>query len=137
VPITITCDELVPAQVMYDFNSNFSLQAGYVPAPGSLGAEAVAENGIACSWINLTGGQTIEVTAAHLSAAQLAQRSNDLVATSNPVPTYEVEGYFIVEGGVGVAQAFDPPYWVTASSVVFFEPGDVTPIMAAALAALG
>lgn len=136
-PITITCNELVPPQAMYDFNPNFALQADYTPAAGSLAAEAVAEKGIACSWINLTSSETIEMSAAHLPEAQLEQRSNDLVTTSNSVPTYEVEGYFIVEDGVGTAQAFDPPFWITATSTAFFEPGDVAPLMAAAVAALG
>ncbi|MFM9877277.1 MAG: iron ABC transporter ATP-binding protein [Rhodoglobus sp.] len=135
-PITIGCDELVNAQVMYDFNPNFALQNDYTPAAGSLGAQAVAAQGIACSWVNLTSGETIEISAAHLPTDQLEQRSNELVATSNTVPTYDVEGYFIVEGGVGTAQAFDPPYWVTATSVAFFEPGDAAPLMAAALGAV-
>jgi hypothetical protein len=136
-PITISCDELTPAQVMYDYNPNFALEAGFTPARGSLGAEAVAEKGIACSWLNLTSSQTIEITAAHLPTAALDQRKNDLITTSNSVPTYLVEGYFIVEGDVGTAQAFSGPFWITASSVTFFEPGEVAPLIAAAIAALG
>lgn len=128
---------MVPPQVMYDYNPNFALESDYTPAAGSLAAQAAAEKGIACSWINLTSGQTIEMSAAHLPATQLEQRSNELVTTSNSVPTYEVEGYFIVNGAAGTAQAFDPPYWITATSTAFFEPGDVAPLMAAAVAALG
>jgi hypothetical protein len=37
---------------------------------------------------------------------------------------------------VGTAQAFDGPYWITSVSPVFVEPGDVTPLIAAAVGAL-
>lgn len=136
VPVTISCDELVSPQVMYDYNSNFALQADFTPADGSLAAQSLAEMGVACSWVNLTSGQTIEMSASRPPATQLEQRKNDLVSSSNSVPTYDVEGYFLLEGGVGTAQAFDGPYWIASVSAAFFEPGDVTPLMAAAIGAL-
>lgn len=137
IPVTITCDQLVDAQAMYDFNPNFSLLADYAPASGSLGAQAVEQEGIACGWVNQTSGETIEISVAQLPDAELTTLKNDLVMSSNSVPTYDVEGYFEVESGVGAAQAFPDPYWLTASSTYFFEPGDAQPLIAAAITALG
>lgn len=136
-PVTIACDQLISPQAIYDYNPNFSLQADYTPAAGSLGAQAVDREGIACSWVNQTSGETIEVAVAHLAEDGLTALKNDLVMTSNSVPTYDVEGYFAVDGGLGVAEAFPDPYWLTATSTGFFEPGDAQPLIAAAIAALG
>ncbi len=137
VAVTVGCDELVTAQELYDYNPNFALQAQFSPTPGSLAAEAVAAKGVACSWVNLTSGETIVMAVAHLGDAALTARANELVVSSNSVPTYEVEGYFLLDGGVGTAQAFKSPYWISATSTYFFEPGDVAPLMANALSALG
>jgi len=136
VPIVIDCEQLVPAQVMYDFNSNFALEAQFTPAEGTPGADAVAELGIACSWVNLTSGQTIEIAAAQPAPSRLEARRIEVAAFSNTVPTYEVEGYFIFEDGLGRADAFDGPFWISMTSDAFLEPGEVTPLMAAAVAAL-
>jgi len=137
IPLTITCDQLIPAQAMYDYNPNFSLKADYKPASGSLAAEVVAQKGLACAWVNQTSGDLIEVSVAHLPAAHLEQLKNTLVTTSHSVPTYDVEGYFQLDGSIGQAQAFPDPYWLVATSTAFFEPGDAQPIVAAAISALG
>lgn len=137
VPIGIDCDALVTAQAMYDFNPNFALQSDFAPTAGSPGAEAVADSGIACSWVNLTSGQTIEISAAQPGPSELEARRSEVAASSNSVPTYIVEGFFILADGIGRADAFDGPYWVTMTSELFFEPGDVAPLMAAAVGALG
>lgn len=136
IPVTITCNQLITPQAMYDYNPNFSLKASYQPASGSLGAQVATQKGLACGWINQTSGVLIEVAVANLPAAHLTQLKNTLVSTSHSVPTYGVEGYFIVNGKTGEAQAFQDPYWIVATSTAFFEPGDAQPIIAAALAAL-
>lgn len=137
VPVTLTCDELVSPQVMYDFNQNVALLASFSPEPGTPASEAVARGGIACRWTNQSSGEAIDIAVANLTPDELTTRKNDLVTTSNSVPTYEVEGYFSATGGVGEAQAFSDPYWITAESVTFAEPGDPAPLIAAAIAALG
>lgn len=136
-PITISCDQLVSGQAMLDYNPNYTLKADYTPAAGSLGAQALEADGIACAWVHGSNGSLIEVSAADLPAEQLNAIMNELVTSSNPVPTYGVEGYFRSDSGVGVAQVASGSYWITASSVAFFEPGDVTPVMEAAIASLG
>lgn len=136
-PVTVTCNELVTPQAIYDYNPNYSLKADYKPAGGSLAAQVVTQRGLACAWVNQTSGELIEVSVANLPDAHLTQLKNDLVTTSHSVPTYDVEGYFKMNGSTGEAQAFSDPYWIVATSTAFFEPGDAQPIVAAAITALG
>lgn len=136
-PVTIACDSLISPEAMYDYNPNFVLETGIAPPAGSLAAEAVEAQGVFCRWINTSSGETIDVSVASPSPAALTARANELVGSSNPVPTYEVEGYFEIDGGVGIAQAINAPYWVAMVSPVFLEPGDAAPLMIAAVTALG
>jgi hypothetical protein len=135
-PVTISCEQLLPADAMYAFDPNFSLQPSFTPAAGSLAAQALADDGIACQWVHQTSGVTIELSAAQPSPKALNDRMNDLVMTSNSVPTYQVEGYFQLKGSSGEAEAFPLPFWVSAVSPAFFEPGDAAPIVAAMVDAL-
>lgn len=137
IPMSIPCTELITPQAMYDYNPNFGLEAGHQPVSGSLAAAVLKQNGVACSWINQTSGQRIEIAVAKLPEAHSTALKNELVTTSHSVPTYRVEGYFTLNGSVGEAQAFPDPYWVVATSTAFFEPGDVAPLMASAIKALG
>lgn len=134
--VTVACDDLISPQTMYDFNPNFVLESGVSPAAGSLAAEAVASGGVFCRWINGSSRETIDLSVASPAPDALTARANDLVTSSNPVPTYEVEGYFHLSGSIGVAQAITPPYWVAMVSPAFLEPGDAAPLMISAITAL-
>lgn len=136
-PLTIGCDALITGQNMYDFNPNYAVKPDYSPAAGSPAAEAVARGGIACAWVNLTSGDVVEVAAAQPAPEKLTALANDLVMSSNSVPTFGVEGYFISANGVGSADAFTGPYWITAAAASFLEPGDAEPLMRAAINNLG
>jgi len=137
VPIAIGCDALITPDAIYDYNPNYSLDTAYAPADGTEAAEVAKLDGLTCSWVNQTSGVAIEVAVAQLSDADLTALKNKFVTESNSVPTYRVEGYFQLVDAAGQADAFDGPYWITASSADFFEPGDAEPIIAAAIAGLG
>jgi len=141
IPVTIDCNTLITPQAIYDYNPNFGLSESYKPAAGTEAADILGADGLACAWINQTSGEVVEVAVANLPAEQLTQLKNDFVTTSNSVPTYgdptKIEGYFEVVGGIGQAQAFAGPYWISAASASFFEPGDAQPVVAAAIAGLG
>jgi hypothetical protein len=122
---------------MYDYNPNFGLDNGYIPKAGSTAAKISGLNGLTCSWVNQTSGARIAVSVANLPDSTLTDIKNGLVSSSNSVPTYEVEGYFKLAGGVGAADAFSGSYWISASSTEFGEPGDAASIIAAALSGLG
>jgi hypothetical protein len=122
---------------MYDFNPNFGLQAGFTPKSGTAAATAVANKGLACSWMNQTSRETIEVSVANLPRAQIAAMKAKLSASSTPVSTFAAPGYFEVTGGVGQAESFDGTFWVAARSAFFTEAADAVQIVDAALESLG
>ncbi|MGV8969481.1 MAG: hypothetical protein ACOH1J_03435 [Microbacteriaceae bacterium] len=136
-PIAIGCDALVSPQTIYDLNPNFGLDPTQVPPAGSQGATIAGYQGLTCIWINETSGEKLTVAAAQLPAEVLTGIGNNLVETSNSVPTYGVEGYFQLVGEAGEAEAIAGSFWVVAVSTSFYEPGDAAPIMAAALSGLG
>jgi len=136
-PVTIDCDELISPDAMYAFNPNFGLSESYKAAAGTEAATIVEAKGLACQWVNQTSGEIVQVAVADLPAEQITALKNNYVMNSNSVPTYGVEGYFQVEGTVGVAEAFSDSYWISATSDFFLEPGDAEPIISAALAGLG
>lgn len=139
IPFDIACDSLLTAQQVYDFNPNFGTNPDYSPASDSLAQDAVENNaGTACSWLNQTSGETIDIAVAALPAPTSEEYKNALVMNSNFVPTYGDEAYFEVDGsGAGVAQVFSGQYYIAAVSTVFYEPGDAEPIVDAVIANLG
>ena len=137
VPVAIDCDTLITPEALADYSPGFSLDDAYTPADGTEAAEVAKLDGLTCSWVNQTSGVSIDVAVAQLPEAELTALKNTFVTESTSVPTYTVEGYFEVLDSLGQADAFSGPYWITASSIDFYEPGDAEPIIAAAVAALG
>lgn len=135
-PIDVSCDDLVSADTLYVYNPNFSSAGDFTPDAGSAAADAVSYQGVACRWVNATSGETIDLSVARLDTSTLTDLKNDAFATSEAVPTYGDEAYFSLDGDVGTATVFQGDYWLVATSVYFFEPGDAVEIVDAALAAL-
>lgn len=139
-PITLSCDELLTPQDIYDFNPNVSTDPGFVPAEDSLAAAAVADSGIACGYLHQTSGELMNFALSQPSPEQLTLALNAAATASQPVPTYgappAVTGFFRVVGGAGEVQVFTPTHWLTASSTMFFEPGDADTLVRAALSHL-
>ncbi|WP_167047871.1 iron ABC transporter ATP-binding protein [Salinibacterium sp. ZJ454] len=140
VPITLSCDEVLAPQAVYDYNPNFGTDPNYAPADGSLAASIVGYSGLACGWVNQTSGETFEVAVAELPDAALDTFKNQAGAQSTMVPTYGhgggFEGYFTVNYGVGEARVFTGSNWIVVSSTAFYEPGDAIPIVEPVVAAL-
>lgn len=137
IPLDIACDQLISPDAMYTFDPNLSSLGSFVPDAGTPAASAIAAGGVACRWVHDTTGATLDVSAAELPESVSTDLKNELVLSSNSVPTYGVEGYFQQVSGVGQAQAFPDPYWVTVVSSLLFEPGDAAPLVAAAISGLG
>jgi len=134
----VSCDDLISAQDMYDYNSNFSLTDDYSPAAGSDAATIVNDyQGVACRWVNDSSGEKIDIAVASLQDYTLTDLKNGLINSSTSVPTYDVEGYFTTVKKIGQADAFSDPYWISADSDYFLEPGDASPLIADVVAALG
>lgn len=129
--LNLECLDILSLEDVYEFNPNYGSDPGFTPE--GTPSDMVSIGGVACGWVNQTSGDTFSV-----SVAQPDTASRDLVlnATANmfeAVPTYgtppEVEGYFGLESGVGVATVFSGDYWIELRSEAFFEPGDVTPLV--------
>lgn len=135
-PVEATCNELVSADTVYQFNPNFVGIHDFTPQSGSIAASAVAYEGVACRWQNETNGQNIDVSVAQLDDETLTALKNAAFTESQMVPTYGTEAYFLVDGGVGTAQVFQGPFWIVAESPAFFEPGDATEFVESVIATL-
>jgi hypothetical protein len=135
-PVSIKCHTLVPTSVVTQLDPAFTTVKGWTPAAGTPSARLAALNGTTCDWTT-TGGDVLEVSVAKPSAADATALKNDLVLRSQSVPTFGGEAYFQVVDHVGQADVFRGRTWVFLRSNKFFEPGDASAVVAAALKALG
>ena len=133
-PLAIRCADLVDPDVIYAFDPNYALLDDWTPAAGSVGAEAVAADGVACHWVRESGMGTIDVSVARLSESEIVDKKNTAFTESQMVPTYGDEAYFDAE--TGTATVFQGPYWLVLSSPAFAAPGEATGIVQSALDAL-
>lgn len=136
VPFEIACDAMLTADQVYAFNPNFGSAPDYEPS-GSGVAGVVEAEGSACGWSNQTSGEVIEVGVATLPPNAFERQVGEAAMSSNAVPTYgtppDVEGFFLLSGGVGQAQVFTGEYWVVVESESMFEPGDAQQLVASVL----
>lgn len=139
-PITLSCDQLLTSQDLYDFNPNFGVAPGYSPKAGSAEAAAVADGGIACGWSNQTSGDVIELAVSQPSPAHVTELRTRAAASLTAVPTFgtppAVDGFFLEEDGAGSLAVFTEKYALVGSSVAFFEPGDAAKLVQTALSHL-
>ncbi|MBT2503338.1 hypothetical protein [Curtobacterium sp. ISL-83] len=137
-PVTQTCNQLVPAGALAVYGKTFVPDTASTPAKGSPAAVIAAQRGRVCSWRAADDATvTITLAVAHLPEKSLTNLKDALFQRGGSVPTYRVEGYFSLTDGVGRADAFADPYWITTSSTLFTEPGGAQPVVDAARAALG
>lgn len=136
-PVTVDCNTLVSPQVVYDYNPNYGHQPDFTPTAGTDVATIAANQGVVCNWVNQTSGETFVVAVARLAPGDLATIRDGLAVSSKPVAGPGDAAFFTASGGLGVAEVFAGPYWLVAASPAFYEIAEVTPILDAALAALG
>ncbi|HEY0248442.1 MAG TPA: arginyl-tRNA synthetase [Gryllotalpicola sp.] len=134
-PVTLPCSSLTPAQVMYDFNPNFGLDAIFTPKSGTAAARAVADRGIACNWTNQTSGDTITFSVARPAASELTTLKT-AAAAGTSAAGYGDAAWFSSAGQVGRVDVFRGDYWLTVSSVYFGSAADASSLLSAALSAL-
>lgn len=139
-PFTVDCDDLLDAGSLSSYYPALTpVPADDVRGDESRDGEALEvvarADGTTCTWQDADGA-TITVGVARFDDESLNELANDLVATSNSVPTFGVEGYFDTPGGVGTAEAFSSPAFVVARSTTFLEPGDAEPVVSGVVSAL-
>lgn len=131
-PVSIACSTLVPAQVMYDFNPNFSLQAAYAPKSGTPEYAAAADKGTACNWVNDSSGETLTVAVARPGSVEFASLKSS-AASGTTAPGFGDAAYF----SGGRLQIFSGAYWLTTASTYYSTADDASSIAKAALGNLG
>lgn len=131
------CDELAPEATVTAAYPGMTATSKPRAPKKSDAAVIGSYDGTVCSWKN-DSGTTMTLAVGRFSDASLTTLKNSLVTSSNPVPTYQGEGYFDLDGATGTAEAFTGDYWIVATSAdpVFAEPGGAEPLVDAAIAAL-
>lgn len=135
-PVSIKCHTLVPTAVVAQLDPDLTTVKGWTPTAGTPSARLSDLKGTTCDWTT-TAGDLLEVSVAKPSKADSTALKNDLVLRSQSVPTFGGEAYFQVVDHVGQADVFRGRTWLFVRSNKFFEPGDASAIVAAALDALG
>ena len=134
-PVTIGCNSLISAQAMYDFNTNFGLDTGFMPRAGSAAAIAVADGGVACNWINQTSGDTVTFSVARPGTDKLLALKST-AASGTPVSGVGDAAYFRTVSGSGRVDVFSGDYWLVGTSVYFSSASEAAHLLKVALGAL-
>jgi hypothetical protein len=125
-----TCAELLPADALAVYGKTFTLDDDFTPERGTPAARIAEQRGRVCHWSATDDASTtITVAVADLPEKSLTNLKDALYERGGSVPTYRVEGYFSLTDGVGRADAFADPYWITATSTLFTEPGGAQPVV--------
>jgi len=135
-PVALKCKQLVPTDVLQALDPAFAVERGWVPGADDPMARLEALHGTTCRWTT-DAGDVLEVGAAKPSELDATALKDDLVLRSQSVPTYGGEAYFQVVDHIGQADVFRGRTWLFVRSNRFFEPGDASAIVAAALDGLG
>ena len=135
VAVAIPCSALVSEQTIYNFNPNFTRKTTFSPASGSAAAQAVANLGIACGWVNNTSSDTVTISVAKPGPATLTALKAS-ASDGTAVAGLGDKAYFSLSGGVGRIDAFKVKYWLTATSTYFSSAEDAATLMRSAVSAL-
>ncbi|WP_439691756.1 hypothetical protein ACRQ4B_12570 [Curtobacterium sp. SP.BCo] len=128
--VTQRCADLLPVGALTVYGKTFEPVRDYEPDKGSPAARIAQQRGRACQWqATDDASTTITLAVANLPEKSLTNLKDALYERGGSVPTYRVEGYFSLADGVGRADAFADPYWITASSTLFTEPGGAQPVI--------
>lgn len=128
--VTQTCAELLPAESLAVYGKTFESVPSYRPEKGTPAATIAKHRGRVCRFAATDDpATTITLAVANLPEKSLTNLKDALYGRGGSVPTYRVEGYFSLTDGVGRADAFADPYWITATSTLFTEPGGAQPVI--------
>lgn len=126
--MTIACTDILTAQQVYDYNPNYVATNSYKPGPGTLGAQAAADQGRVCGWLNETSSVELEVAVAQPAPGVLTTLKSGAAAGTAVQLGGGVTGYFRTSNGIGQLQAFARGYWVIVSSADVASESDADPI---------
>lgn len=136
-PVQIPCTTLVSNDTVYQYGPIYSAKSPFTPPPGSAAAQARADRGTVCEWINTSSGTTIDLSVGRYSGATLAAQKRASADGAQSASGWGGDvGYFATSGGIGVATAFVGGYWLVTASPEFGSAADADPFMTSAVTAL-
>ncbi|MBI5160974.1 MAG: hypothetical protein HY996_06135 [Micrococcales bacterium] len=137
IPVDIACSTLVSNDTVYQYGPIYSAKSPFTPPEASAAAQARADRGTTCEWINTSSGTTIDVSVARYRVATLGEQKAASAAGATTVSQWGGDaGFFRAQDGTGVATAFVGDYWIVASSVEFGAAADADPFVRSAVAAV-
>lgn len=132
-----SCADLLPAEALAVYGKTFRQDTDWRPGKGTPAATIERQRGRVCRFVATDDpGTTVTLAVAHLPEKSLTTLKDALYDRGGSVPTYRVEGYYALADGVGRADAFPDPYWITTESTLFTEPGGAQPVVDAVRAVL-
>lgn len=136
VALDLSCDDLLGAEAVYDFNPTFADIGAWDPDAGTVAADSRASGGVACRWVGESSGATLDVSAARFAADRIAAAKADADAAGDPVDGGDEAYFWVADDGRGTLVVFDGDARVAIESGYLVEPADVRPLVDEALAAL-
>ncbi|WBU38273.1 hypothetical protein [Homoserinibacter sp. YIM 151385] len=131
--LRISCEQLVPAELVYGFNPNFALLDDWTPETGSPGAAALAADGTACRWQHESSADTIDVAVAQPGPDAGLLRG---AIAGTAVPGLGEEASFARVGRVALLDVVAGSARVSVASTYLESAADARPLAEAALDAL-
>jgi hypothetical protein len=119
--MSLTCNQLVTPQALYDFNPNFGTDPS--PKPTDLVQSMADAGGVICGWLNQTSGDRISLGVLKLTEDSLA--TVRAAANARGEATTQFAGVFRYTAGIGHAESFERGYWIVVDSPAFIEPAEV------------
>lgn len=136
-PVDIDCTTLVSNDTVYEYGPIYSAKSPFTPPSGSAAAQARADKGTTCEWINTSSGTTIDLSVAQYSGSTLAAQKSASSSGAAAVSEWGGDsGYYATVVGRGTATGFVGGYWIVASSETFGSATDPDPFMQSAIAAI-
>lgn len=118
LPFDATCEQLVSAQALYDYNPNYGTDPA--PSPGETITAIGQAGGVTCGWLNQTSSDRIAAGVIRLSPASLASVQATVPDRAEPTDAIE-NGWFSVNGSVGRLELFVGEHWVVVEGVAFID----------------
>ena len=137
--LTHTCEDLYSVDELYTFNPNFSINTSQPPLQPQISDEIASLAGVTCTYMNLSSGDTIQLSVAKLkqNSVALLQKQIEAVSAKNlDFSTEKRKVFFELSNGNGLLQILKDDYWIVVTSPLFQSPEEAMKFIEPGLIAL-
>lgn len=135
-----SCSDIVGVQRLYDFNPNYSRVTESSPPADSLADQIRALQGISCTYMNLSSGETIHLLVARLDRVSISVLNRRVAAMSPFDITFDggrsVAAGFSQSAEGGVSMLIIDDLWLVVNSATFLAATDSSDFFSAILPGL-